>query len=124
MRLCAVEQESWRKPGSVSSSVAVLPPTTDRSSRTSTSKPAFARCAAVTRLLCPAPAITTSVIGYRRVRGQDQLCRPRLADRSRARPVPRRGPPLRDAAPRDAGDPFPRAGGREGVLARVEPHLP
>jgi hypothetical protein len=34
MRLCAVEHESWRKPGSVSSSVAVLPPMTGRASRT------------------------------------------------------------------------------------------
>ena len=34
IRLCAVEQVSWRKPGSVSSSVAVSPPRTGRASST------------------------------------------------------------------------------------------
>src|SRR4051812_41022981 len=60
IRLCAVEQVSCRKPGSVSSSVAVSPPSTCRASSTHSRCPAFARYAAAISALCPPPATTTS----------------------------------------------------------------
>ena len=59
---CALEQESCAKPGRVSSSVTVLPPTTSRASSTQTSSPAAARYAAQTSPLWPAPITTTSVL--------------------------------------------------------------
>ena len=60
IRLCAVEQVSCRKPGNVSSSVAVSPPMIGRVSSTQHSKPARVRYAAATSALWPPPATTTS----------------------------------------------------------------
>src|SRR5512132_4046928 len=60
MRLWAVEQLSCRNPGSVNSSVLVSPPIPSRASRTRHRNPARDRYAAATKLLCPAPATTTS----------------------------------------------------------------
>src|SRR5438067_2366009 len=57
-------------------------------------------------------------------RGQDQLHRPKLAHRPRARRGDGALAAVRNAAARDPVDPLARPRCREGVLARLEPDLP
>src|SRR5579863_7583181 len=60
MPSCAEEQVSWIKPRRVNCADLTPPPTVGRPSSTTQRKPAFDKYAAVTRLLCPAPATTIS----------------------------------------------------------------
>src|SRR6266511_3857038 len=59
-RAMTVEQTSWRKPGSSSSSVRRPPPWTASRSRTSTDMPASASVIAAARPLGPEPTTTAS----------------------------------------------------------------
>ena len=60
MPLWAEEQVSWMNPRNVNCADFTPPPTVGRPSRITQRNPALARYAALTRLLCPAPATTIS----------------------------------------------------------------